>query len=250
MVMYLRENTNERQMLDRLRRAEKLSAVGQLAAGLAHEINNPLGTIQCYTDLLASQITDPQCRADLGIIAKHTRLAQEVLDGLLNFARPKACVDDKCDLNAVIDNAVKVFNVQSGAKAIRLEIDLAAELPPIRGDANAIEQILTNLWLNAFDAVPDEGGVIRIATAPAHDRNQVVLEVRDNGPGIKPEDMDRIFDPFFTTKKIGKGTGLGLAVVFGILEELEGRIEVASDEGAVFTIYFPVWNKTNDECQG
>ncbi len=246
-VMYLRENTNEKQMLDRLRRAEKLSAVGQLAAGLAHEINNPLGTIQCYTDLLANQISDPQARADLGIIAKHTRLAQEVLDGLLNFARPKACVTEKCDLNTVIDNAVKVFNVQSAAKAISLEIDLYAQLPHIRGDANAIEQILTNLWLNAFDAVEASGGSITISTAPAPDGRHVILEVRDNGPGIRPEDLDRIFDPFFTTKKVGKGTGLGLAVVFGIVEELEGRIEVGNDQGAVFTVYFPIWDGTGDE---
>ena len=246
-VMYLRENTTEKQMLDRLQQAEKLSAVGQLAAGLAHEINNPLGTIQCYTDLLTNQISDKQSLDDLGIIAKHTRLAQDVLNRLLNFARPKACVTEKCDLNTVVDNAGKVFKVQSGSKNIKLEIDLAPGLPQIRGDAGAIEQILTNLWLNAFDAVEPETGFIEFSTGLSEDTRFVILKVRDNGPGIEEQCLDRIFDPFFTTKKVGKGTGLGLAVVYGIMQELTGRIEMENRQGAIFTLYFPVWDGNNHE---
>ncbi len=246
-VLYARENTHEKRMLARLQLAEKLSAVGQLAAGLAHEINNPLGVIQCYTDILTADTADEQTRSDLEVIARHTRQAQGIVQNLLNFARPKASVDTTCNVNAVVTNIADVFRLQAAGKSARLVLDLCDSLPDVRGDAASLEQILTNLWLNAFDAVPDGGGRIRITTDFIEDSAEVLLRVADNGPGIPEAHLESIFDPFFTTKDVGRGCGLGLAVVYGLTGELGARIEVENRGGAVFSIYLPTTPKHRQE---
>jgi len=239
-VMYARDATTEKQMLARMQRTEKLSAIGKLAAGLAHEINNPLGTIQCYTDLLDATVTDKQARQDLAIIARHTKQAQSVVQDLLNFSRPKRAVRDACDLNAVVENVIHVFKAKAATKSIQLETRLSRRLPMVRGSIAVLEQILTNIWLNAYDALPPETGRIRISTATDEAAGEVHLEIADNGPGVPDDIMDSIFDPFFTTKEVGRGTGLGLAVAFGLVEELDGRIEVENRGGAVFTVCLPL----------
>ncbi len=246
-VLYARENTREKRMLARLQLAEKLSAVGQLAAGLAHEINNPLGVIQCYTDILMADTADEQTCSDLEVIARHTRQAQGIVQNLLNFARPKASVDATSSLNAVITNIADVFRLQAAGKSARLELDLCKGLPDVQGDAASLEQILTNLWLNAFDAVPTGSGRIRITTGLVKGSAEVLLQVADNGPGIPEEHLESIFDPFFTTKDVGRGSGLGLAVVYGLTGELGARIEVENRGGAVFSIYLPTTRKPRQE---
>ncbi len=238
-ILYARENTEEKRMLARLQRTEKLSAIGQLAAGLAHEINNPLGVIRCYTDILMNEITEEQARSDLEVIARHTGNAQQVLQNLLGFARPKTSVSETCRINKVIQSVIKVFEVQAGTKSAQIHLELAAGLPPIRGDAITLEHIITNLWLNALDAVPSENGHIWIRTRLSMQKKEVHLMVGDNGPGIPERDMENIFDPFFTTKDVGQGTGMGLAVVYGLTKELKARIEVENQNGAVFNIYLP-----------
>jgi two-component system, NtrC family, sensor kinase len=239
-VMYARDVTTERQMLARMQRTEKLSAIGKLAAGLAHEINNPLGIIQCYTDLLKTTVTDDQARQDLEIIGRHTKQAQTVVQDLLNFARPKQGVRDTCDLNAVVENVVHVFKAKAATKSIQLETRLFRPLPMVKGSIATLEQILTNIWLNAYDALPPETGAIRISTSADEAAGEVQLKIADNGPGVPADIMDAIFDPFFTTKEVGQGTGLGLAVAYGLAEELDGRIEVENRGGAVFTVYLPL----------
>jgi signal transduction histidine kinase len=236
-VLYARENTKEKRMLARLQLAEKLSAVGQLAAGLAHEINNPLSVIQCYTDILMADAADDQTRSDLKIISRHTGQAREIVQNLLNFARPKASVTATCSINTVITSIADVFRLQAAGKSARLLLELAGDLPEVRGDAASLEQILTNLWLNAFDAVPAGSGRIRIKTAFVERSAEVLLQVSDNGPGIAEENLENIFDPFFTTKDVGQGSGLGLAVVYGLAGELGARIEVENRSGAVFNLY-------------
>lgn len=238
-VLYARENTKEKRMIARLQRAEKLSAVGQLAAGLAHEINNPLGVIQCYTDILMSEISAGQSRSDLDVIARHTRQAQGILQNLLNFARPRTSVSATCCLKTVVTNMADVFRLQAAGKDTEITLDLADDLPDMRGDGASLEQIVTNLWLNAFDAVPSQGGQIRIKTGPGDSCGELLLQVADNGPGIANEDLEHIFDPFFTTKDVGQGSGLGLAVVYGLVEELGGKIEVETCKGAIFSVYLP-----------
>ncbi len=239
-VLYARENTNEKRILARLQLSEKLNAVGQLAAGLAHEINNPLGVIQCHTDLLMSEIMSGQPHADLKIIARHTRQAQRVLQDLLNFAHPKAGSADTCQINDVVNNVVRVFNAHARRKAAVLHLELADTLPDIQAGERILEQILSNLWLNAIDAVPPENGRIWIRTARHPDNGRVLLQVADNGAGIGETDIEKIFDPFFTTKEVGHGSGLGLAVVYGLAEEIRADIEVENRNGAVFTVYLPV----------
>ncbi len=238
-VLYARENTEEKRMLARLQRTEKLSAIGQLAAGLAHEINNPLGVIRCYTDILMNEIKEEQALSDLKVIARHTGNAQQVLQNLLGFARPKTSVSQTCRINDVIQSMIKVFEIQAGTKSVEIHLELAGDLPPIRGDAITLEHIITNLWLNAFDAVSPENGQIWIRTGQSVRKKEVHLVIADNGPGIPEKDMENIFDPFFTTKDVGRGTGLGLAVVYGLTKELKARIEVENQNGAVFNIYLP-----------
>ncbi|SDN78598.1 His Kinase A (phospho-acceptor) domain-containing protein [Desulfonauticus submarinus] len=237
LIIYVRDVTGEKKMLEQIRRTEKLSAVGKLAAGLAHEINNPLGVILCYVDLLQENVKSEQGKRDLEIIKKHATQAQKILGDLLNFARPKSSFGI-CNLEELAKNIQAVFEVQAKKKGINFELKLDSNLPLLNYDSSLLEQIFTNLILNAFDALDNqENGAVKVSLSKL-DR-EIVLEVRDNGPGIPEDIRDSIFDPFFTTKEVGKGTGLGLAVVYGLVEELGGKIEVFNENGAVFRIFLP-----------
>ena len=239
MVIYARENTAERHMLDRMRQSEKLIAVGKLAAGLAHEINNPLGVIACYAELLRQELAEPQALEDLAVIERHAVLAKNVLRDLLDFARPRPASSGPCDVGALLTNLSRLFAVQAQARHVRLETVLPDALPPARADASALEQVVSNLVLNALDAVSPGTGAITL-TAGADD-DAVWLRVADNGPGIAPEDLPHIFEPFFTTKEAGHGSGLGLAVGYGLVHEMDGRVDVDNAGGAVFTVTLPAY---------
>lgn len=239
MVVYARENTAERRMREKMRQTEKLVAVGQLAAGLAHEINNPLGVISCYAELLRGSLTDPQAREDLAVIERHAVMAKKVLRDLLDFARPRQATPGPCDLAALAASISRIFEVQAQARRVRLVTRAPAGLPLANADASALEQVLSNLLLNALDAVEPGRGRVVLEAGPGPDPKTVCLRVADNGPGIAADDMARIFDPFFTTKEAGRGSGLGLAVAFGLVRDMNGRIEVENDHGAVFTVTLP-----------
>jgi signal transduction histidine kinase len=238
-VVYLRENTAEKRMLARMQQNEKVVAVGKLAAGLAHEINNPLGVILCYTELLRQSLPEGQALADLAVIERHATKAKSVLRDLMDFARSRSPAPGWCDPGRVITEMAGVFQVQAQARQAALNVDAAPDIPPVAADAQALEQVAANLLLNALDAVPETGG--RIDLQVRHDRaaGEVVLTVADNGPGIASEHKSRIFDPFFTTKEVGRGTGLGLAVVYGLVRDMGGRVEVVNREGAVFFVRLP-----------
>jgi signal transduction histidine kinase len=238
-VVFVRETTAEKRLMAQMQQSEKLAALGQLAAGLAHEINNPLGVISCYAQLLQKSQKDEQAQSDLEVIVRHTNKAKEVLQGLLGLARVDKPAKGPSDLNAVVGDMERIFRAQAAAEGVRLELDLADGLPPVEANASALEQILTNLLVNALDAAPRDSGVIRVSTGPGPDGASVLLRVADNGPGIAPEHLGRIFDPFFTTKEINKGTGLGLTVVHELLRELHGSVEVAGSPGATFVLTFP-----------
>jgi signal transduction histidine kinase len=239
-VLYAREITMEKQMMQRMQQAERLSAIGKMAAGMAHEINNPLGVISCYTDLVKDAVTSPEIMEDIRVIENHTKNVQKVVQDLLKLSRQKQVISGKCSINDVVTDAIKVFQAQSASKEIRLTAQLQAGLSLIKCDAGILEQILTNLWINAFDALQETGGDVRISTRYVADRNEVLLCIEDTGSGIPEQILDQIFDPFFTTKEVGKGTGLGLAVVYGFINELGGRIEVESHETTRFNIYFSI----------
>jgi signal transduction histidine kinase len=238
-VVFVRETTAEKRLMAQMQQSEKLAALGQLAAGLAHEINNPLGVISCYAQLLQRSQKDPQAQSDLEVIVRHTNKAKEVLQGLLGLARVDKPAKGPSDLGAVVRDMERIFRAQAEACGVRLELDLAADLPAVEANASALEQILTNLLVNALDAAPRDSGVIRVSTEAAPDGRSVRLRVADNGPGIPPENLGRIFDPFFTTKEINKGTGLGLTVVHELLRELHGTVEVLGGPGAIFVLTFP-----------
>ncbi len=239
-VVYARDITLEKQMLEQMQQTERLSAIGKLAAGIAHEINNPLGVIQCYTDLVKDAVDSPDIIEDIAVISRHTKTVQKVIQDLLNLSRPKEILSGRCNINKVVYDILEIFKAQGSSKNIRISLKIQDNLPDIKCDAAILEQILTNLWLNAFDALKDQGGHIIIHTGREKNGQMVELCMEDNGVGIADNVIPQIFDPFYTTKDVGKGTGLGLCVVYGFIRELGGKIDVKSDETTRFYIYFPV----------
>ncbi|WP_034621213.1 c-type heme family protein [Desulfovermiculus halophilus] len=238
-VCYLREVTAERAMKRQLQQAEKLSAVGKLAAGLAHEINNPLGTILCYVNLLKGSLDQSQSQQDLEVIERHTKRAQKILQDLLDFARPKAAGSGYCRLNQIISSSVQFLQVQAEKKGVEMLLELDAGDPLVACEESALEQILSNLLLNALEAVP-ESGWIQVGSTLHPEKDEAVLQVLDSGNGVPEDLLGTIFDPFFSTKEVGKGTGLGLAIVYGLVQDVGGRIEVDNVPGACFRIFFPL----------
>ncbi len=238
-VVYARDITMEKQIVERMQQTERLSAIGKIAAGIAHEINNPLGIIQCYTDLVKDVVDEEEALNDLDVISKHTKSVQKIIQNLLNLSRPKKIISGKCNINNVIINNLEVFNAQGSSKNIFLSSELEDNLPDIKCDTAILEQILTNLCLNAFDALNERGGKINISTK-LYAEKEVVLCVEDNGPGIPENIIPHIFDPFYTTKEVGKGTGLGLSVIYGFINELGGHIEAKCDTTTRFYVSFPI----------
>jgi signal transduction histidine kinase len=249
-VVYVRETTMEKRMRAQVWHSEKMATVGKLTAGLAHEINNPLGVILCYTGLLRQTITDPQQAADLDIIERHTRQAQRVLQELLNFARPKTASSGTSDACAVAASVRDVFSVQAAKKHAQLKLESPTGPLPVRLGTGELEQVVSNLVINALDAVHEEEGEIVVRVAP--DGGCVKIVVEDNGPGVSPEDAPHIFDPFYSTKAIGAGTGLGLAVVYGMVRDVGGEVGVARSAlgGARFVVSLPAASADpSSECE-
>jgi len=240
-VVYLRETTMEKRMLMQVWQSERMATVGKLTAGLAHEINNPLGVILCYAGLLRKSITDPQQITDLDVIERHTRQAQRVLQDLLNFARPKAAGSGTANACAVAASVTEVFSVQAVKKGVHITLDCPAEPLKVRMGIGELEQVISNLVINALDAVEDQSGAIRVRVFDTGN-GMIAIEVDDNGAGVVADDVAHIFDPFFSTKEIGAGTGLGLTVVYGMVTDVGGKVEVdrsAELDGARFTVLLP-----------
>ncbi|MGC8760463.1 MAG: ATP-binding protein [Bryobacteraceae bacterium] len=243
------DDVTEREELERrLIQADKLSSIGLLAAGVAHEVNTPLAVISTYAQMLAKQLAgDEQKARILDKIARQTFRASEIVNSLLNFSRTTGAEFEPLDLNRVIRETVSLLEHQFEKHHIEIVYELAPELPPMRGNAGKLQQVFLNLLLNARDAMAalPEGAPRRLVLRSCSDGSTVRAEVRDTGPGIPPEHLPRIFDPFFTTKGARKGTGLGLSVSYGIVEEHGGLIEAGSlpTGGAVFRLEFPAMNR-------
>ena len=238
------DDITEREELERkLVQADKLSSIGLLAAGVAHEVNTPLAVISTYAQMLAKQVAgDEQKSKLLDKIARQTFRASEIVNSLLNFSRTSSTAFEDIDLNRVVRETLTLLEHQLQKASVQLECDLEEVLPLIRGNAGKLQQVFLNLFINARDAM-ESGGTLRVTTKP--DSMGVQVEVSDSGPGIPRENLARIFDPFFTTKGARKGTGLGLSVSYGIVEEHGGVIEVESKpgEGTVFRLQFPAAKK-------
>lgn len=223
--------------------AGRLAAVGTLAAGVAHELNQPLTVIRGIAQILVAEPEPPPTwRADLELILRQTGRMARVVEHLRVFARATPAEPGPCDLNAVVRSALELFERQLAAHRITLHLELAEPLPLVRGDAQRLEQVVINLVANARDAMA-EGGRLRIRTGVSHrlGRAGVRVTVADSGQGMPPEVAARIFDPFFTTKAVGEGMGLGLSISHGIVEEHGGNIALRSvvGKGSVFVVWLP-----------
>jgi signal transduction histidine kinase len=221
--------------------SEKLAAFGQLGAGIAHEVKNPLAGILGYVQLSMRKVgPETPLHGNLKIIEKETKRCKTIIDNLLKFTRQEVVDRKPIEVNGVIEDTSALVEHQLGMHQIRLEKSLAEGLLPILGNANQLQQVLLNIILNAQQAMEGKPGVVRLETEIL-DEGWIEVRVRDTGPGIPKEIQSRLFDPFFTTKPAGKGTGLGLSVSYGIVRDHEGEIQVESEpgEGALFRIRLP-----------
>jgi len=253
-------------------RAEKLASVGRLAAGVAHEVGNPLAAIANYVELLRRRGTDPEL---ISAIQREAGRIDVIVRSLLDYARPRDARREPLDLGIVAERAVELLRAQGVLHAVTLRTERAAAVPAMLGDAAALEQVFVNLLLNAVDAAGDGGTIVVAASgvrvggadvgarladpdaaavgartearAPRHLQGAadgapaVQVVVADSGPGVPVDLVDRVFDPFFTTKPPGRGTGLGLAIVARTVQDHGGRVDVARarEGGAAFTVTFP-----------
>jgi two-component system NtrC family sensor kinase len=230
-----------------LMQSEKLASVGRLASGVAHEINSPLTGILTFSHLLMRRLKDnPELQGELELIVKETTRVSAIVRGLLDFARESKPQKRPCNINELILDTLSLVMHQSVFHDIRIVKILDPRVPMIPLDANQIKQVFMNILLNAADAMP-AGGVLTITSNLIPGDSFVQVRFSDTGTGIPEKNLNRIFDPFFTTKADKKGTGLGLAVSYGIIDRHHGQIEVQSEEGigTIFTIKFPL--QTSEE---
>ena len=242
--LIIMDDITERVELEaQLSQADKLSSIGLLAAGVAHEVNTPLAVISSYTQMLAKQLQgDPQKSGLLEKITRQTFRASEIVNNLLNFSRTSGSEFADVDVNKVITDTLALLEHQLKTAKIDVRQELATGIAPIQGNPGRLQQVFLNLFLNAKDAMPG-GGTLSVAT---RNGDMVSVRVSDTGSGIAPEHVQRIYDPFFTTKATpregqNRGTGLGLSVTYGIIQEHAGKIRVESDPGAgtTFALDFP-----------
>ena len=239
------DDVSERVELERaVREADRLTSVGVLAAGVAHEVNTPLAVISSYTQILAERLNKGSDEARLlDTVTEQTYRASEIVNSLLDFSRTSGDLLSDCDLDRTVRETLDLIQPQLRKAGVRVEMDLCNSAT-VKGNNGRLQQVLLNLFLNARDAMPD-GGTLRISSGVgegAAGPRSVRLLIADTGSGMAPEVRRRIFDPFFTTKQARRGTGLGLAVAYGIVQEHGGRIsvETAPGKGTLFALEFPL----------
>ena len=236
----------------RILHQDKMMSLGRLAASVVHEINNPLAGILNYIRLMlriteGGSLTAEQTarfRDHLDLMESETRRCSEIVSSLLTFSRRSTPLHSEIHVEELLNRCILLSRHKLTICGIRLETEIATDLPTITGDFNQLQQCVINLVFNAIDAMPDGGDLVLAARYnPAE--NQVVISVKDSGKGIPPEDLPRIFEPFFTTKKEGYGVGLGLSILYGMVESNNGRIHVDSrpGEGTTFLLEFDVRDK-------
>lgn len=248
-LIFLRDVTKKRLQELNLLQTEKMSSVGFLAAGVAHEINNPMNSVAGYAEALQRRLkSSPELRDDqrlqdfgpyLEVIIREVYRCKSIIDSLLSFSRKSDGGTGAVDLNAIIREILQLLQYKSRYDNILVRESLAANLPKMHGDAGALRQVFLNLLLNAMQAIAAEG-TVEVATRCVS--SWLEASVADNGSGISPEVIDQIWTPFFTTKTVGKGSGLGLALVYDIVKNHGGEITVASvvGKGTEFIVRFPV----------
>ena len=242
-LILARDITGERELRARLMETERLAAIGELVAGVAHEVNNPLGSISAFAQLLLRDATlSGEHRESVDVIRSETLRASQVVKDLLAFARRSAPERNAVDLNEIVERSLRLRGFQISSARVQLETRLAPALPTVEGDGRQLQQVVLNLVTNAIQAMASHGGgALRVVTSREGD--DVLLEVSDSGPGVPAAVRPHIFEPFFTTKPEGEGTGLGLSVSYGIVASHGGRLRLAegpSGRGATFQVILPI----------
>ena len=233
-------------------RAEKLAAVGRLAAGVVHEINNPLATISACAEALEQRVEEgvfdeseaiEDLNEYLGLIKSEAFRCKSITTGLLDFSRLRTGDRHPLDIGEIIRSSANLISHQKRGGMVDIKLDISDDLPTINADGGQLQQAVIALATNAIDAMPNGGTLTFRAFA---ERRRLAIEIEDTGVGIPTEDMSKVFDPFFTTKEVGKGTGLGLAVCYGIITDHNGRLSVRSNvgKGSTFTIFLPITGRT------
>jgi two-component system NtrC family sensor kinase len=253
MLQQLIRADREKAILDAsLMQSSKMAALGKMAAGIAHEVNNPLAVIKekvgWVKDLLveediAKSVNFKEFQDAMTKIESHVERAKKVIHRLLGFARRMEPVEEKVDINKILSETIGFLENDARYKSIEIKTNFSEKLPETISDSSQIQQVFLNILNNAVDAIGKNGEIqIRTDCVLKDKEKEIEVCISDNGPGIPNEMLQRIFDPFFTTKEVGRGTGLGLSISYSIVEKLGGRIMVASEvgKGATFTIYFPV----------
>jgi signal transduction histidine kinase len=229
-------------------RTEKLVALGELAAGVAHEINNPLGTITIYTHLLLKGLEkdDPR-REDVELILSEANRTKEIVQGLLSFARETKLRPGPTNINELLEDVLGLLVNQSLFHNIKIKKSFFQNLPTIFADATQLKQVFLNIILNAAQAMEGKGNLV-ISTI--QEKKQIKVKIQDTGPGIPPEIMGKLFNPFFTTKE--KGTGLGLAISYGIIERHSGKIDIETKlgKGSTFIVSLPISSEEEEQGEG
>jgi two-component system NtrC family sensor kinase len=241
-AIHERDRRLQRHTHEKLMRSDRLAMIGQLAAGVAHEINNPLGSILLFSRLVMQQApAQGRMRENLERIEKETKRCHTIVKSLLDFARERKPLVEATDVNNALDGTLKLFEGQFLFQNVQIVRGYSAALPPIQGDQAQLQQVFMNIILNAVDAMSGKG-TLSLTTKANQEEETVEIAVSDTGCGIAPENMERIFDPFFTTKGVGHGTGLGLSVSYGIVQSHNGDITVSNNPGggATFTVSLPV----------
>ncbi len=226
-----------------LAQSEKMASLGQLAAGVAHEINNPLTGVLFYASLLLERSDiDESMKEDLGYILEDTNRCKEIVKSLLVYSRSSGAKKNIVQLNDIVKQSLDLIRDQQKFRNITIKKDLSNEMMLIHADSSKLNQVVINLVINAVDAM-DGAGTITLTTYKEKSIGKVFLEVKDTGQGISHENLSKIFDPFFTTKEVGKSTGLGLSIVHGLVEEHGAKISVkkTNSQGTTFVIEFPMY---------
>ena len=242
-IHFLVKDIEQRKLIEeQIAQADKLASIGQLSAGIAHEINNPMGIILGYTQLLLrNEVPESEKYQDLKTIEKHVRNCKSIVEGLLNFARTSTPKTDVIRIDEAMEDVLNFIQQHAGLGNIEIKKDFDPSIPEMHLDEKKIKQVLMNLIMNARHAIGDTG-TLSLSTGFNSSDHQVFVEIEDNGYGIEKKNLARVFDPFFTTKPTGEGTGLGLSVSYGIIKNHGGDILVKSEvgKGSAFKIVLPV----------
>jgi signal transduction histidine kinase/sensor domain CHASE-containing protein len=250
-ILYLTDISEERAKQESLYLTDRLASIGEMASGIAHELNNPLTSIIGLSEIVMRDNVPEDVKEDMGLIKSESHRAAGIVRNLLSFARKNATIKQPTNINAIIDDVLRLRSYEHGVNNIKIIKDLDMELPDILVDHSQIQQVFINIVLNAEYAMISAHGKGNIVIKTEAVDGILKISFADDGPGIEPGNLRHIFDPFFTTKEVGKGTGLGLSISYGIVTAHNGRIYAASEpgKGATFYIELPLHNSATKEAR-